>query len=210
MLGNARLNYDQLRTSLSHVENLINERPLTAVTEDPSDLIPLTPAMFLRGLRTKAFPESQQLEVDLHKEYQKRQSLLRELTVRLRNEYLSQLVQQAKEKCHNRPVPHIGDVVLVGADDQKRLHWPMAKIIELIPGRDGAIRVARVRTQHGTLLRPLQRLYPLELSCSDSILNTRGRHVDASISQIPVPGHCDTDVVTRSGRKVNRPKKLYE
>jgi len=212
MLGNARLNYDQLRTSLSHVENLINERPLTAVTEDPGDLIPLTPAMFLRGLRVGTFPESQQLEVDLRREYQKRQSLLHELTIRFRNEYLSQLVQRAKEKQHNRPEPHVGDVVLVGADDQKRLHWPMAKIVELIPGRDGAVRVARVKTQHGTLLRPLQRLYPLELSSSDtdSILDTLDRQVDDGVSQIPVPGHCVADVVTRSGRKVNRPKKLCE
>ena len=61
MLGNARLNYDQLRTCLSHVENIINERPLTLVSEDPSDLIPLTPAMFLRGLQSGAFPESKQL-----------------------------------------------------------------------------------------------------------------------------------------------------
>jgi len=49
MLGNARLDYDGLRTSLSHVENLVNERPLTVVTEDSNDLIPLIPAMFLRG-----------------------------------------------------------------------------------------------------------------------------------------------------------------
>jgi len=47
MLGNARLNYDQLRTSLSQAETIINERPLTVVTEDQNDLIPLTPAMFL-------------------------------------------------------------------------------------------------------------------------------------------------------------------
>lgn len=47
MLGNARLNYDQLRTSLSQAENIISERPLTVVTEDQNDLIPLTPAMFL-------------------------------------------------------------------------------------------------------------------------------------------------------------------
>ena len=84
------------------------------------------------------------MAVDLQAEYQKRQSLLHELTVRFRNEYLSQLVQRAKEKHHNKP--QVGDVVLVGADDQRRLHWPMAVISELIPGRDGAVRVARVRT----------------------------------------------------------------
>ena len=111
MFGNARLNYDQLRTCLSHVENIINERPLTLVSEDPSDLIPLTLAMFLRGLQSGAFPESKQLEVNLHEEYRKRQSLIRKLSVRFRNEYLSQLVQRAKENRHRKP--KVGDVVLV-------------------------------------------------------------------------------------------------
>jgi len=218
MLGNARLNYDQLRTNLSHVENLINERPLTIVTEDPSDLIPLTPAMFLRGLSSGAFPEGKQLAVGLQAEYKKRQSLQRELTVRFRNEYLSQLVQRANEKPRKRP--QVGDMVLVGADDQRRIHWPMARIVELIPGRDGAVRVARVKTQHGTLLRPLQRLYPLEVSVaeSDRIVdalpqgNASSTHLLPAAQQpaarLPVPEH--SDVVTRSGRRVHKPKKLVD
>ena len=85
------------------MENVINERPLTVVTEDSTDLIPLTPTMFLRGLRSGTFPESQQLSADLQREYQKRQSLQKELTTRFRNEYLSLLVQRAKERSHKRP-----------------------------------------------------------------------------------------------------------
>jgi len=104
--------------------------------------------------------------------------------------------------------------VLVGVDDQRRLHWSMAKIIELIPGRDGTVRVARVKTQHGTLLRPLQRLYPLEVSSSeaDDIVDKAERPVGAELREQPVHKHYDTDVtdVTRSGRRVIRPKKLLE
>ena len=70
MLGNARLNYDQLRTSLSQAENIINERPLTVVTEDQNDLIPLTPAMFLRGIRTASFPEGASLSTYFREDYQ--------------------------------------------------------------------------------------------------------------------------------------------
>ncbi|GFY63696.1 uncharacterized protein TNIN_50721 [Trichonephila inaurata madagascariensis] len=39
----------------------------------------------------------------------------------------------------------------------------MAKIIELIPGRDGKIHTVKLKTQHGTVLRPVQRVYPLEI-----------------------------------------------
>ena len=98
--------------------------------------------------------------------------------------------------------------MLVGADNQ-RILWPMARILELIPGRDGIVRVARVKTQRGSLPRPLQRLYPLEMSSSDadSIVDSLEQHVDA---QRIVPGHCDTDVVTRSGHRVSKPKRLVE
>ena len=36
-------------------------------------------------------------------------------------------------------MPKIGDVLLVGSDDRKRLQWPVARIVELIPGRDGVL-----------------------------------------------------------------------
>ena len=165
MIGNARLNYDQLRTALSSVENVINERPLTVVTEDTDDLIPITPAMFMRSIQSALFPEASVTAPDLREEYRRGQELQQELKSRFRIEYLSLLVQRAKESKHRHP--KVGDVVLVGTDDKRRLLWPLAKIIELIPGRDGALRLAKVKTQHGVLLRPLQRLYPLEMSEAD-------------------------------------------
>ncbi|GFY30608.1 DUF5641 domain-containing protein [Trichonephila clavipes] len=55
-------------------------------------------------------------------------------------------------------------MVLTGNDNKKRLSWPIAKIIELIPGRDGEIRTVRLKTQHGTVIRPLSSLiFPLEV-----------------------------------------------
>jgi len=62
MLGNARLDHQQLRTSPTHVENIINERLLTAVTEDYNDLVPLTTTMFLRGIKSASFPEGTLLQ----------------------------------------------------------------------------------------------------------------------------------------------------
>ncbi|GFQ88299.1 DUF5641 domain-containing protein, partial [Trichonephila clavata] len=54
-------------------------------------------------------------------------------------------------------------MVLIGDDNKKRLSWPIAKIIELIPGRDGEIRTVRLKTQHGTVIRPVQCIFPLEV-----------------------------------------------
>ncbi|GFT55746.1 DUF5641 domain-containing protein [Trichonephila clavipes] len=90
-----------------------------------------------------------------------------DLRQRFRNEYLSQLIQKHNEK-ESRD-PEIGEVVLVGDDNKKRLFWALAKIIELIPGRDGKIRTVRLKTQHGKMLRPIQRIYPLEIRSNENL-----------------------------------------
>ncbi|GFS44152.1 integrase catalytic domain-containing protein [Trichonephila inaurata madagascariensis] len=41
------LSYDELSTVICDCEFLINSRPLTYISENPQELIPLTPAMFL-------------------------------------------------------------------------------------------------------------------------------------------------------------------
>ncbi|KAJ8912020.1 hypothetical protein NQ315_003557 [Exocentrus adspersus] len=42
-------------------------------------------------------------------------------------------------------------------DQEKRLVWPLGRIREIIPGKDEVIRLARVETARGQLLRPIQR-----------------------------------------------------
>ncbi|GFW85168.1 uncharacterized protein TNCV_3249081 [Trichonephila clavipes] len=44
----------------------------------------------------------------------------------------------------------------------------MARIIELIPGRDGKIRTVKLKTQHGTVRRPVQRVYPSEIRANEN------------------------------------------
>ena len=58
-----------------------------------------------------------------------------------------------------------GDVVLVHEDLQPRCQWKLACIERLIPGRDKVVRAAYLRLSNGSHLnRPLQKLYPLEVS----------------------------------------------
>ncbi|GFU35077.1 bel12-ag transposon polyprotein [Trichonephila clavipes] len=57
-----------------------------------------------------------------------------------------------------------GDIVLIGTDDKKRLHWLLGRVLELFPGKDGIIRLVKLRTERGDMLRPIQRLYPLEVT----------------------------------------------
>ncbi|KAI5756156.1 hypothetical protein M8J77_022611 [Diaphorina citri] len=56
----------------------------------------------------------------------------------------------------------LGDLVLVGDDHSKRIQWPLGRVVHLVPGKDGEIRVAHVHTANGTIVRPVQRLYLLQ------------------------------------------------
>ncbi|KAJ8915580.1 hypothetical protein NQ315_012465 [Exocentrus adspersus] len=54
------------------------------------------------------------------------------------------------------------DIMLLGSDNAKRINWPLGRITEVLPGKDDQTRLVRVQTTGGQLLRPIQRLYPLE------------------------------------------------
>jgi hypothetical protein len=162
-LGHRKLNFVQMETCLCEVEAIVNGRPLTYITEDTEDLIPLTPAMFLQDMQVSQFPEADALDGEgLRSSYEGLKKMKEEIRCRFRKEYLANLLQRAKGK-----KPHefsVGDIVNIASDNKKRLEWPLGKIEELLPGRDGKVRVAKVKTANGYFSRPLQRLFPLEVT----------------------------------------------
>ncbi|KAF8795518.1 hypothetical protein HNY73_000011 [Argiope bruennichi] len=62
--------------------------------------------------------------------------------------------------------PHdfkVGEVVIVEVTNQKRLYWPLGKITERFPSNNGSVHLVKVKTKNGEFLRPVQRLYALEV-----------------------------------------------
>ncbi|UYV67475.1 hypothetical protein LAZ67_5000806, partial [Cordylochernes scorpioides] len=162
MLGHRKLKYVQLQTALCEIESIINNRPLTYVSEDDNDLKPLTPNEFLQNGPESSFPEFENLKPEmLHTRYRELGQLKRELKQRFLKEYLGALIQKS-ENIDRRQLK-VGDVVLIGQENLKRMFWPKGRIVNLIPGKDGIVRVAHVKTSTGTLIRALQRLHPLEI-----------------------------------------------
>ena len=184
----------------------MNSRPLTYVTEDPLDLIPLTPGMFLQDNVGSHFPEIDCLDAGgLRKQYNGLVQLRKEIRSRFRTEYLGNLLQRSKEK---RFIGlKVGDVVLVGSDNMKRLEWPMALITELVPGRDGIPRVAWIRTAAGGVMtRPIQRLFQLEVGEGMQVPEkvTETARAEARSQEE------DKLVVTRTGRTIKIPKRFQD
>ncbi|GBM73128.1 hypothetical protein AVEN_46275-1 [Araneus ventricosus] len=163
-LGKSILSFEELRTVLCECKSAINSRPLTYVSENSDDLIPLTPSMFMIENRNFSTCDIDLVETQSFRRRIKfKAKLLKDFRLRFRKEYFSLLFQKHSR---NRSVrePQIGEVVLIGDDSKKRLNWYLAIIMEVSPGRDRKVHTVKVKTQSGVTTRPLQRLYPLELS----------------------------------------------
>ncbi len=104
-----------------------------------------------------------------------RQQIRQELRERFRKEYLSLLVHKNVRQSGYQKVK-VGDVVIVEAENKKRVDWPIARIVKVYPGKDGVVRSVRIRVaKNGKVSevdRPIQRLYMLETS-SEEIENLK-------------------------------------
>ncbi|GFW44976.1 hypothetical protein TNCV_4512901 [Trichonephila clavipes] len=87
----------------------------------------------------------------------------------------------------------VGEVVVVENSLKNRTLWSLARVIQLIPGKNGHVRVARVKTEPAELVRPVQRLYKLEL-----------QEPEINLSK----DLTDSVIRTRRGRKITTPKRL--
>ena len=52
--------------------------------------------------------------------------------------------------------------MLLEDEDSRRGKWPLARITNVKPGPDGAVRVAELKTKNGTYTRPVAKLRILE------------------------------------------------
>ena len=180
MIGRAKLTFEELSTIVIEVEGVINSRPLTYLSPDDFDQ-PLTPAHLLCGRRLLCLPDTIYCK-DIEDAYEmtpkhmtKRLTYLNRILnnfwKRWQTEYLSELrdAHRYGDKTSADHEVKVGDIVLVHDDSKPRGFWKLALVEKLVTGRDGLTRGAVLRVSSSgergsTLQRPLQRLYPLELS----------------------------------------------
>ncbi|UYV77624.1 hypothetical protein LAZ67_15001762 [Cordylochernes scorpioides] len=219
ILGQTSLGYEELSTVMCDVESLMNTRPLTYLTEESEDLAPLTPSLFLHEVREVGVPDLDLIDNQtLSRKYQYIKRVREDLRERFRIEYFGFLRQETRRLKTTIPLK-VGDMVLIGQESLKRLHWPLARIIQLYRGKDGLVRVAKVKTSSGDKIRPIQKLYNLEITpeirCRDPLTErSPTQEVRLTTEEDPLTSqqeqhHIDTpNVVSSYGRPIKRPNRL--
>ena len=155
----------QLYTLLTEVESILNTRPLTRASDDVNDLEPLTPNHILLGRHRNWLYVTENIEekdISSRKHWRQVQALAELFWKRWKKEYLPHLT---KRTTATSQVPNlkIDDLVLVSDDDTKRGKWPLGRVTRVMPGADGVVRVADVKTKEGIYTRPVARLCRLEV-----------------------------------------------
>ncbi|GBM55041.1 hypothetical protein AVEN_228203-1 [Araneus ventricosus] len=172
VLGRALLSFEELSTILTEVEAVLNSRPLTYVYNDLREPLPLQPVQFLNFARSDStlpinFKEiiaasSSRPSLIKRKNYQ--DLLVKQLWSKWKKQYIMDL-RNAHALKNPNPQQNIkiDDVVLIEGDNKSKLLWKLGRVIQVFPGRDGGVRSCLLKTSDGTLRRPVQLLYPLEL-----------------------------------------------
>ncbi|XP_035920072.1 uncharacterized protein LOC118517729 [Anopheles stephensi] len=145
---------ESMLTLIAQVEQCLNSRPLTPLSDDPCDLEPLTPSHFLIGSNMQAIPDVdiRHLPTNRLKEYQLVQRHVQTIWSRWYPEYIQQLQARAKH-INNAPVKlEINQLVIIQEDNLHPTVWPMGRITALHPGKDGVVRVVTLRTAGGNKL----------------------------------------------------------
>lgn len=161
-IGEALLTYEELTTLLTQIEAILNSRPLCPISDDPDDLKPLTPGHFLIGTAPIIIREPSLESSTLSRPSQ--WQLIRQMVDSFWSRWSKECLQQYHSIYKwNNPTPSLskGSMVLVIDERYPPTKWPLGRIIDIHPGKDGLTRVVTVRTQVSTLKRPIVKLCPL-------------------------------------------------
>lgn len=162
VVGNQTLDDEQLSTFFCVVEEIVNGRPITPVSDDPKDLEALTPLHLLRmDASTPTYGDNISLAETYRRRWKHAQFLADQFWKRWVKEYLPTLRWRQKV-IQSRQNLKVGDVVIIAGQPLPRSQWLLGRVLETMPGADGLVRKAKLKTKESILIRPVTKLCLLE------------------------------------------------
>ena len=150
-------------TTMTEIEAVLNSRPLTYVSATPGDPKPLSPNDFLlfTARSAGAFGLEEQGRV-VRRQWRQALQLADYFWSRWLKEYLPSLLGRNRMQQVSKPV-RVGDIVVVYDSTSPRNSWPLGKVTQSYPGKDGHVRVVDVTTAFGTYRRPVSKIAVLDV-----------------------------------------------
>ena len=153
VLDGRSLTDDVFITTMCLVQQTLNARPLTSVSDDPDD-------MEAANLATPFLPDAQRY-TDLRRVFRVSQAYSDMIWTRCTKEYLPEWNLRNKWNKDDVRQLKVNDLVWVVDENVKRSNYKMARVLEVQEGSDGRVRSATIVTKDGKLKRPVVKLAPL-------------------------------------------------
>ncbi|XP_055604125.1 uncharacterized protein LOC129752361 [Uranotaenia lowii] len=171
-VGLRTLSVDEMITALAQIEAVLNSRPLTQLSSDPSDFRALTPGHFLVQRPMTALPDRDLTNVNTNRltMWQRAQQLTQQFWKKWNTQYLSDLQNRTKWSKEQQNLD-IGMMVLLKEENCPPQRWPLGRIENVVRGQDGKVRVVSVRTQNGTYDRGISKICLLPIRDNNNVDN---------------------------------------
>jgi hypothetical protein len=155
----AILNFEELTTLLCQIEALLNSRPLTPMSSDPSDIRALTPGHFLIGTEMLSIPESSSnSSLTLSERWRLLQKMRSQFWARWSRDYLNQLQQRPRQWSSPSRDLRVGDLVIIHEPSSPPLRWNLGRVSQTFTGADRHVRVINIKTSFGEIRRPISKV----------------------------------------------------
>lgn len=164
-IGEQVLTPFELYTCLLEVANLVNQRPIGRVPNDPDDGKYLCPNDMLLGRATAEVPQGPFSDTkNPRHRVEFVQRIVDSFWQRWSRDVLPALVTRKVWHAERRNV-QVDDVVVMADNNALRGKWSIGRVLEVYPGTDGCVRNVKVRTPAGEYNRPVTKIaviYPAE------------------------------------------------
>ena len=158
-IGNQVLTPFELYTCLMEVGNLVNQRPIGLIPNDPDDGAYLCPNDMLLGRASSTVPQGPFKDTrNPRHRVEFIQRIVDSFWKRWARDAFPTLIPRKRWHTERRNV-RVGDVAVL-ADDSRAIKgkWTICRVIEVYPGPDGRVRNVKVKTAESEYLRPVTKI----------------------------------------------------
>ena len=162
LVGSRLLDDESLQTLFAEVERILNNRPITPISDDPRDTACLTPSMLIHTKLDPCLPAEKFIYADGYKKaWRTVQWLADRFWQRWLKEYVTLLQLRQKWLKPERNLA-AGDLVLLVDSNLKRGHWQKGIVEKVLPDAFNVVRAVKVRTATGSFVRDIRKVCLLE------------------------------------------------
>ena len=151
-----------LNTVFAQAEEILNNRPITKLSDQPHDPRVLRPSDILLSSSRNVSPSVQTFSADLYRNsWRQSQYLVDLFWSKWIRHYLPELQGRQKWRIERNNLK-IGDVVLVTDVQTYRNFWPLGLVTDVIKSDDGLVRTVKLRCQGKEIIRSINKVVFLE------------------------------------------------